>query len=50
LGVKRENKGSVRNVDIEKDMTLTRSTPERVERIINQMLADILNDYFSNPY
>jgi hypothetical protein len=37
-------------VDIEKDMTVTRSTPERVERIINQMLADILDDYFANPY
>lgn len=50
LGVKKENKVFTRNVDIEKEITVTRSTPERVERIINQMLADIFDDYLSNPY
>ncbi len=50
LGVKQEGKVYSRNVDIEKEVTAARSTPERVEEIINQMLADIFDAYFSNPY
>ena len=50
LGVKRERKVYTRNVDVEKEVTVPRSTPDRVEKIINQMLADIFDSYFSNPF
>ena len=50
LGVKKEGKVFTRNVESEKEMTMARSTPERVEGMINQMLTEILDSYFSNPY
>jgi hypothetical protein len=50
LGVKREGKVFTRNADIEKEITVPRSTPERVEAIFNQILTDILDPYFSSPY
>jgi hypothetical protein len=50
LGVKKEGKVFTRNVESEKEMTVPRSTPERVEIMINQMLTEIFDNYFSNPY
>jgi hypothetical protein len=50
LGVKREGKVFSRNADIEKELTVPRSTPERVEAIINQILTDIFDAFFSSPY
>jgi hypothetical protein len=50
LGVKKEGKIFTRNVEVEKEMTVPRSTPERVETMMNQMLTDIFDSYFSNPY
>jgi hypothetical protein len=50
LGVKNEGKVFTRNVDVEKEITVSRSTPERVEAIINQILIDIFDAYFSSPY
>jgi hypothetical protein len=50
LGVKKEGKVFTRNVEVEKEMTVARSTPERVEAMINQILADVFDSYFSNPY
>jgi hypothetical protein len=50
LGVKKEGKVFTRNVEVEREMTVARSTPERVEAMINQMLTDIFDSYFSNPY
>jgi len=50
LGVKREGKVFTRNVEVEKEMTVVRSTPEKVEAMINQILTDIFDSYFSNPY
>ena len=50
LGVKRERKVYTRNVNVEKEVTVSRSTPDRVEEIINKILADIFDGYFSNPY
>ena len=50
LGVKKEGKVFTRNVEMEREMTVARSTPERVEAMINQMLTDIFDSYFSNPY
>jgi len=50
LGVKKEGKVFTRNVEIEREMTVARSTPERVEAMINQILTEIFDTYFSNPY
>jgi len=50
LGVKKEGMVFTRNMEIEKEMTVARSTPDKVETMINQMLTDIFDSYFSNPY
>jgi hypothetical protein len=50
LGVKNEGKVFTRNIDVEKEITVSRSTPERVEAIINQILGDIFDAFFSSPY
>ncbi len=50
LGVKKEGKIFNRNVELEKEMKVPRSTAERVETMMNQMLTEILDSYFSNPY
>jgi len=50
LGVKKEGKIFTRNVEIEKEMTVPRSTPERVGAMMNQMLTEIFDSYLSNPY
>ena len=50
LGVKKEGKIFTRNVEVEKEITVPRSTPERVETMMNQMLTEIFDSYFSNPY
>lgn len=50
LGVKKEAKVFTRNVEVEKEMTVARWTPEKVEAMINQTLADIFDNFFSNPY
>ena len=50
LGVKKEGKVFTRNVEVEKEMTVARSTPEKVEEMVNQILTDIFDSYFSKPY
>lgn len=50
LGVKKEGKVFTRNVEAEREMTVPRSTPERVEVMINGILTEIFDNYFSNPY
>jgi hypothetical protein len=50
LGVRKESKVFTTNVEAEKEMTVSRSTPERVEAEINQILTEIFDSYFSNPY
>lgn len=50
LGVKTEGKVFTRNVEVEKEMTVARSTPQKVEMLMNQILTDIFDLYFSNPY
>lgn len=50
LGVKSEVKVFKREVDVEKEITVSRSTPERVEAIFNQILNDIFDAFFSSPY
>ena len=50
LGVKKEKRVFTKNVEIEKEMTEASGSPEKVEAIINQILTDIFDSYFSNPY
>ena len=50
LGVKKEGKVFSKNVELEKEVTVARLTPGRLEMMINQMLSDIFDAYFSNPY
>ena len=50
LGVKKEGKVFIRNVEMEKEITEARSTPEKVEAMLNQILTDVFDSYFSNPY
>jgi hypothetical protein len=50
LGVKKEGKVFTRNVEVEKEMTVVRLTPERVEQMVNQILTNIFDQFFSNPY
>jgi hypothetical protein len=47
--VKNEGKVFTQNADIEKEITVPRSTPGRLEAIINQILTDIFDAYFSSP-
>jgi hypothetical protein len=50
LGVKKEGKVFTRNIEIERERTFPRLTPERMELTMNQILAEILDSYLSDPY
>jgi hypothetical protein len=50
LGVKKEGKVFTRNVEVEKEATVVRLTPERMEEMVNQILTDIFDSFLSNPY
>ena len=50
LGVKKEGRVFTRNAEVEKEITVSRSTPQRVEAIINQIISDIFDTFLSSPY
>jgi hypothetical protein len=50
FGVKKESKVFARNVEVEKEITVARLTPERLEEMFNQILTDIFDSFLSNPY
>jgi hypothetical protein len=50
LGVKKEGKVFTRKVEVVKEMTVARLTPEKVEGMINQTLTDIFDSFFSDPF
>ena len=50
LGVKKESKVFTRNVEVEKEMGAFRMTPEKVEQTVNQLVTEIFDQFFSNPY
>ena len=50
LGVKNEGRVFTRNAEVDKEITVSRSTPQRVEAILNQILSDIFDTFFSSPY
>ncbi len=50
LGVKKEAKVFTRNVEVEKEVTVSRLTPGRMEQTVNGILSDVFDNFFSNPY
>jgi hypothetical protein len=50
LGVNKEGAVFTKNNEIEREVTVSRSTPARVEAIINQILSDIFDAFLSSPY
>ena len=50
LGVKSEGKVFTRNIEMEKEITALRATPERVKALMNQILTDVFDTYFFSPY
>ncbi|MCJ7747400.1 MAG: hypothetical protein MUP27_06625 [Desulfobacterales bacterium] len=50
LGVKKEGKVFTKNVTVEKEMTVFRLAPEKVEQTVNEILAEIFDSFFSDPY
>ena len=50
LGVKSEGKVFTRNIEMEKEITVLRATPERVKALMNQILTDVFDTYFFSPY
>jgi len=50
LGVKKERKVFTRTMELEKEMTVPRATPEKLEAILNQMLSDSFDAFFASPY
>jgi len=50
LGVKKEGKVFTKNVTVEKKIAIFGFAPEKVEQTINEILADIFDAFFSDPY
>ena len=50
LGVKKEGKVFTRSIDLERKMKDIRLTPGLAEKILNQMVTEIFDAYFLNPY
>ncbi len=50
LGVKKEGKVFTKNVTVEKEMTVFRLKPENVEQTVNEILTEIFDSFFSDPY
>jgi hypothetical protein len=50
LGVKKDGKVYTKNVEVEKQATLPRLTPEGMEKTLNEILTEVFDPFFSNPY
>ncbi len=50
LGVKKEGKVFSKNVEVNREVTLARLTPETMEKTFNDILREIFDSFFSNPY
>ncbi len=50
LGVKKEGKVFTRNVTVEKEMAVFSLAPEKVEQTVNEILTNIFDAFFSDPY
>jgi len=50
LGVKQDGRVYTRNVEVEREAITYGLSPDKAEEILNQVLAEIFDSYFSNPY
>jgi len=50
LGVKKEGKVFSKNVEVNREVTLARLTPEWMEKTFNEILTEVFDSFFSNPY
>ena len=50
LGVKKEGKVFSKNVEVNREVALPRLTPEVMEKTLNDILTEIFDSFFSNPY
>jgi hypothetical protein len=50
LGVKKEMKVFSKDVEVNREVTLARLTPEWMEKTFNEILTEIFDSFFSNPY
>jgi hypothetical protein len=50
LGVKKEGKVFSKDVEVNREATLSRLTPEGMEKTYNEILTEIFDSFFSNPY
>jgi len=50
LGVKKEMKVFSKDVEVNREVTLSRLTPEWMEKTFNEILTEIFDSFFSNPY
>ena len=50
LGVKKEGKVFTRNVYVGKEEMVSKLTPEKIEQMVNQILTEVFDSFFSNPY
>jgi hypothetical protein len=48
--MKKEGKVFTKNVVVEKEMTVLRLAPEKVEQTINEILTEIFDSFFTDPY
>jgi hypothetical protein len=50
LGVKKEGKVFSKDVEVNREATLSRLTPEGMEKTFNDILTEVFDSFFSNPY
>jgi len=50
LGVKKEGKVFSKDVEVNREVTLARLTPEWMEKTFNEILTEVFDSFFSNPY
>jgi hypothetical protein len=50
LGVKQDGKVYTRNVEVEREMITYGLSPDKAQDTLNQVLTEVFDSYFSNPY
>jgi hypothetical protein len=50
LGVKQEGKVFSKDVEVNREAALARLTPEGMEKTFNEIMTEIFDSFFSNPY
>jgi hypothetical protein len=50
LGVKQQGKVYTRNVEMEREMTTYGLSADKAQETLNQIMTEVFDSYFSNPY